>query len=92
MPAVTNYLAKDYEAGYQNWACAQGSNGEMYFGNSQGLQFHLRMQDMRCCGADTVFRLLVHRNSRNQFAYPDLPVSYTHLDVYTRQLLDWNSI
>ena len=28
MPAVTNYLAKDYEAGYQNWACAQGSNGE----------------------------------------------------------------
>lgn len=36
MPAVTNYLAKDYEAGYQNWACAQGSNGEMYFGNSQG--------------------------------------------------------
>lgn len=37
MPAVTNYLAKDYEAGYQNWACAQGSNGEMYFGNSQGL-------------------------------------------------------
>ena len=37
MPAVTNYLAKDYEAGYQNWACAQGSNGEMFFGNSQGL-------------------------------------------------------
>lgn len=36
------------------------------------LQFHLRMQDMRCCGADTVFRLLVHRNSRNQFAYPDM--------------------
>lgn len=37
MPSVTNYLAKDYEAGYQNWACAQGGNGEMYFGNSQGL-------------------------------------------------------
>lgn len=37
MPAVTNYLAKDYEAGYQNWACAQGGNGEMYFGNSKGL-------------------------------------------------------
>lgn len=37
MPAVTNYLAKDYEAGYQNWACAQGESGEMYFGNSQGL-------------------------------------------------------
>lgn len=37
MPAVTNYLAKDYEAGYQNWTCAQGENGEMYFGNSQGL-------------------------------------------------------
>ena len=29
MPAVTNYLAKDYEAGYQNWACAQGSNGSV---------------------------------------------------------------
>lgn len=37
MPTATNYLAKDYEAGYQNWACAQGKNGEMYFGNSQGL-------------------------------------------------------
>lgn len=37
MPAVTNYLAKNYGAGYQNWACAQGENGEMYFGNSQGL-------------------------------------------------------
>ena len=36
MPAVTNYLAKDYEAGYQNWACAQGSNGEMYFGTARG--------------------------------------------------------
>lgn len=37
MPAITNYLAKDYGAGYQNWACAQGENGEMYFGNSHGL-------------------------------------------------------
>lgn len=37
MPAVTNYMAKDYGAGYQNWACAQGGNGEMYFGNSHGL-------------------------------------------------------
>ena len=37
MPAVTNYLAKEYDAGYQNWACAQGRNGEMYFGNSHGL-------------------------------------------------------
>lgn len=37
MPAVTNYLAKDYGAGYQNWACAQGENGEMYFGNTEGL-------------------------------------------------------
>lgn len=37
MPAVTNYLAKEYDAGYQNWACAQGPKGEMYFGNNHGL-------------------------------------------------------
>ena len=36
MPAVTNYLAKDYEAGYQNWACAQGSNGEMISATARG--------------------------------------------------------
>ena len=37
MPPVTNYLVKEYHAGYQNWACTQGPSGEMYFGNSEGL-------------------------------------------------------
>ena len=27
MPIVTNYTAKDYQAGLQNWALAQGKNG-----------------------------------------------------------------
>ena len=34
MPIVTNYTAKDYQAGLQNWALAQGKNGEMYIGNN----------------------------------------------------------
>ena len=34
---VTNYTAKDYQAGLQNWALAQGKNGEMYIGNNTGL-------------------------------------------------------
>ena len=37
MPIVTNYTAKDYQAGLQNWALAQGKNGEMYIGNNTGL-------------------------------------------------------
>ena len=37
MPIVTNYTAKDYQAGLQNWALAQGENGEMYIGNNTGL-------------------------------------------------------
>lgn len=37
MPVVTNYTAKDYRSGLQNWALAQGPNGEMYVGNNTGL-------------------------------------------------------
>lgn len=37
MPSVTNYLAKEYGTGCQNWACTQDENGRMYFGNSYGL-------------------------------------------------------
>ena len=34
IPAITNYTVKDYEGGHQNWACAQGDDGVMYFGNN----------------------------------------------------------
>lgn len=37
MPIITNYTANDYNAGLQNWALAQGENGEMYIGNNTGL-------------------------------------------------------
>ena len=37
IPAITNYTVKDYEGGHQNWACAQGDDGVMYFGNNNGL-------------------------------------------------------
>ncbi len=37
MPIVTNYTTGDYQAGLQNWALAQGANGEMYIGNNSGL-------------------------------------------------------
>lgn len=37
LPAITNYTVKDYEGGHQNWACAQGDDGVMYFGNNNGL-------------------------------------------------------
>lgn len=37
MPVVTNYMAKDYRSGLQNWALGQGQNGEIYIGNNTGL-------------------------------------------------------
>ena len=37
IPAITNYTVKDYRGGHQNWACAQGDDGVMYFGNNNGL-------------------------------------------------------
>lgn len=37
IPAITNYTEKDYKGGHQNWACAQGDDGVMYFGNNKGL-------------------------------------------------------
>lgn len=37
MPIITNYTAADYGGGLQNWALAQGKNGEMYIGNNTGL-------------------------------------------------------
>jgi len=37
MPIITNYTASHYNAGLQNWALAQGKNGEMYIGNNTGL-------------------------------------------------------
>lgn len=36
-PIVSNYTAKDYNAGLQNWALAQGDNGEIYIGNNSCL-------------------------------------------------------
>lgn len=38
-PVITNYGLMDYgsNAGVQNWACAQGRNGEIYIGNNKGL-------------------------------------------------------
>ena len=37
MPIVTNYTPTDYHAGLQNWALAQGTNGDIYIGNNMGL-------------------------------------------------------
>lgn len=37
IPAITNYTVKDYQGAHQNWACAQGDDGVMYFGNNNGL-------------------------------------------------------
>lgn len=37
IPAITNYTIQDYKGGHQNWACAQGDDGVMYFGNNNGL-------------------------------------------------------
>lgn len=37
LPIITNYNASTYKGGLQNWACAQGSNGEIYIGNNLGL-------------------------------------------------------
>lgn len=39
MPIITNYTAGDYNAGLQNWALAQGENGEIYIGNNTGLLY-----------------------------------------------------
>jgi|SRR5690554_2197667 len=37
IPPVYNYTTGNYKAGNQNWAIAQGKNGEIYFGNNNGL-------------------------------------------------------
>lgn len=37
LPQIINYHNYDYKAGVQNWAIEQGSNGLLYFGNSEGL-------------------------------------------------------
>lgn len=37
VPVIQNFKRIDYNAGTQNWAVEQGSNGVMYFGNNQGL-------------------------------------------------------
>lgn len=31
IPAITNYTVKDYEGGHQNWACAQGDDGVVFW-------------------------------------------------------------
>ncbi len=36
-PPSFNYTVKDYKAGNQNWAIAQGTNGVIYIGNDYGL-------------------------------------------------------
>lgn len=36
-PVLTNYSSLVYNAALQNWAIAQGDNGEMYFGNGEGV-------------------------------------------------------
>lgn len=36
-PVLTNYSSLTYGAALQNWAIAQGRNGEMYFGNGEGV-------------------------------------------------------
>lgn len=37
MPALQNYIRKDYAAGSQNWQIAQGANRWMYFANKDGV-------------------------------------------------------
>lgn len=37
IPPVYNYTTDQYNAGNQNWAIAQGSDGVMYFGNNNGM-------------------------------------------------------
>lgn len=37
IPPVYNYTTDLYNAGNQNWAIAQGSNGVIYFGNDNGM-------------------------------------------------------
>ena len=37
IPPVYNYTTDHYNAGNQNWAIAQGSNGVIYFGNDNGM-------------------------------------------------------
>ena len=37
VPVITNFSSLDYRAGLQNWAIAQGRNGEMYIGNNEGV-------------------------------------------------------
>ena len=37
LPLIHNYSKADYGAGLQNWDLAQGSGGEIYVGNSQGV-------------------------------------------------------
>lgn len=37
LPIITNYSASEYKGGLQNWACAQGPNGDIYIGNNLGL-------------------------------------------------------
>lgn len=36
-PYIQNYTKAIYQAGNQNWSVAQGKNGVMYYGNSNGL-------------------------------------------------------
>ncbi len=37
VPTIQNFERSGYNAGTQNWAVEQGSNGVMYFGNNNGL-------------------------------------------------------
>ena len=37
VPVISNFSSLDYHAGLQNWAIAQGRNGEMYVGNNEGV-------------------------------------------------------
>lgn len=37
LPVITNYEPSSYNAGLQNWSCAQDESGVMYFGNNRGL-------------------------------------------------------
>lgn len=36
-PVISNFTSINYEAGLQNWDITQGYNGEMYFGNNEGV-------------------------------------------------------
>ena len=37
MPVIHNYGKADYDAALQNWDITQGSNGEIYIGNGEGV-------------------------------------------------------